>query len=307
MKLRLISLSLIFPIAISLIWLTQATSDTPVCIDAKSVSSTPLYSLSEPTTTTLVHESTYRDYIARSYLVTEHLHSERGIATFEIWKDGHLACRQTSATFDAPRYGFYETKDYTGNGIPDLIVGDCEQAGRSRCWLHVFELGATLRYITTAYIPLGGIEFVDLDHDSIPELVVHDVTFGYWKLPFGGSYFPKVILHFEDGAYHLASDLMRQPAPSEIELARHAQEVQRSPEWKYLNCPPEFLRYMLDLIYTGHADLAWQFFDMAWPPEEKGKNQFLAEFVAELATSQYWPELRKMNNMDVYGYLQDPN
>ena len=52
---------------------------------------------------------------------------------------------------------------------------------------------------------------------------------------------------------------------------------------------------MLELIYTGHARLAWDFAERAGPPARPGKEAFLTEFRAPLAQSPYWPEVRAWN------------
>jgi len=48
----------------------------------------------------------------------------------------------------------------------------------------------------------------------------------------------------------------------------------------------------LDLIYSGHADLAWKFYDQAWPPRLKNKKQLFEDFRAELETSPYRSEVK---------------
>jgi len=45
---------------------------------------------------------------------------------------------------------------------------------------------------------------------------------------------------------------------------------------------------MLDLIYTGHEDLAWQFLDLVWPPQKPGKAIFIRDFKKQLLERQYW-------------------
>ena len=52
---------------------------------------------------------------------------------------------------------------------------------------------------------------------------------------------------------------------------------------------------MLDLIYTGHEDLAWQYFDMVWPAKKAGKGKFLADFKEQLSKSAYgdWKKMPK--------------
>ncbi len=303
MKLRLVVLAFGIVLVLSLVLSAQTTADTPVCVDSNEALSSPYSPFSEPTISVLKQEVTFGDYTARSYLIAEAKNVEVTVGALEIWKGSRLVCRQEGPNH---RYSFYsEVKDYTGGGMPDLVIRDFVGIDRGPCWLYVFELGSTLRHVTTAYVPLDHEDLVDLDGDSIPELVAYDVTFAYWKTAFACSYFPKVILHFKDGAYHLASDLMRQPAPTEAEIAQHAQMVRKILESGAFDCSNHFSSYMLDLIYAGHADLAWQFFDMAWPPDKAGKTKFLAEFMSELAASQYWPELREMNNFDFIGYMQD--
>jgi hypothetical protein len=50
----------------------------------------------------------------------------------------------------------------------------------------------------------------------------------------------------------------------------------------------DFWGDMLDLIYTGHEDLAWQFLDLVWSPQKQGKERFIRDFKNQLLQSQYW-------------------
>jgi hypothetical protein len=45
---------------------------------------------------------------------------------------------------------------------------------------------------------------------------------------------------------------------------------------------------MLELIYSGHEDLAWQYFDWAWNPRKKGKENFRKDFEKQLASSEFY-------------------
>ena len=42
-----------------------------------------------------------------------------------------------------------------------------------------------------------------------------------------------------------------------------------------------------NLIYTGNEQIAWQYFEMVWPPKRQGKELFLRDFKAQLADSYY--------------------
>jgi hypothetical protein len=48
---------------------------------------------------------------------------------------------------------------------------------------------------------------------------------------------------------------------------------------------------VLDLIYTGHSDLAWKFINEAGPKAQPGTNATLADFCSVLKVSPYWPDL----------------
>jgi hypothetical protein len=44
---------------------------------------------------------------------------------------------------------------------------------------------------------------------------------------------------------------------------------------------------MLDLVYSGHADVAYQFCERVWPGPEREKAAFLAEFRQRLGQSPF--------------------
>jgi len=46
---------------------------------------------------------------------------------------------------------------------------------------------------------------------------------------------------------------------------------------------------MLELLYTGHPDLAWEFLEMAWPQNINDKDDWASDFRATLEESQFWP------------------
>jgi len=84
---------------------------------------------------------------------------------------------------------------------------------------------------------------------------------------------------------------MLKPAPPEEELKKQAQEIQADPAWQEGRPPEKLWATMLDLIYGGHADMARQFLETAWPAGVAGKEPFWSEFQTQLATSPYWEAL----------------
>lgn len=183
--------------------------------------------------------------------------------------------------------------DITGLGKPDLIVG--EWSGGAHCCyaFYIIELDDRPREI--AAIRTGDSDyahFEDVDHDGIYEFISWDFVFGYWHTSFNGSPAPRIILRRKGTAYVLALDLMYQPPPSLTQLNKTEAEV-RNAEWKNGYPPPLLWGKMLDLIYTGHPDLAGSFLDAAWAAKYAGKKQFQKEFCQQLAKSSYFSELRR--------------
>ena len=196
--------------------------------------------------------------------------------------------------------------DVTGEGMPDAVI--TEWTGGAYCCqrVHIFEIGPRFRVIGTIDVGMtDGSPFFRLNR--VPDLMAFalDNTFLFWagaNHPY--SPVPEVILRYRDGRYRVTTDLMRHSAPPTGRLRRDAAELRS--EWAGdcgVYADHQFSNFScwwgepVDLIYTGHADLAWKFIDEAWPPKVKGKAQFLKDFRKQLAKSPYWPEIRAMNSM----------
>jgi hypothetical protein len=54
---------------------------------------------------------------------------------------------------------------------------------------------------------------------------------------------------------------------------------------------------MLDLIYTGREGLAWQYLDLVWPSQKKGKAIFVKDFKEQLSKSQFWRMILEDNRL----------
>jgi hypothetical protein len=195
---------------------------------------------------------------------------------------------------DQPLPAEMEAKDITGNDIPDLIVRGF--TGGAHCCesTYIFELGEALRLVDVIDTAHSSARFEDLDGDTIPEVRLNDWTFAYWATAFASSPAPEVILRYQAGRYRPAIDLMRRPAPEDLEAK--AQEIQAETEEIQETGPSPLLWHvMLDLIYSGQTQLAWSFFEENWPADLPGKEDFLVSFLSQLSTSPYWPEIQKLN------------
>lgn len=55
--------------------------------------------------------------------------------------------------------------------------------------------------------------------------------------------------------------------------------------------PQDLWQEILDLLYTGHSDLAWKFLAEVGRKAQQNPYPDLADFCSTLKTSPYWSEL----------------
>ncbi len=247
----------------------------------------------------LEDERMFENYTVRIYSIPK---AHQKPAFVEIWQDGRVLFQHRGFRFRIG-YAFEDEeldnsliamgRNITGNGIPNLVLS--EWSGGAHCCMlfHIFELGKTFRKIATLDAAHGDLaHFADLDGDGKLEFVANDWTFAYWHTSFAGSPAPTIILRYQHGSYRLATDLMRKPAPSADELDGQIKRIRSEESWKNDEPPVAMWELMLNLIYTGHAELAWQSLDRAWPPKVAGKGKFLRDFRHQLGKSPYWEEIK---------------
>ena len=250
-------------------------------------------------------EARYDDYVVATYRWPE------PAGCVQISKHGQVIYALVSTDFKIGNnfYGFQNGPkipigtDITGTGKPNAVVS--EWSGGVHCCftMHVFEIGENFKEIARIQADHSdGAHFVDLDHDGSYEFEGNDWAFAYWGTSFMDSPAPRIVLKYRDDRFRLAFDLMAKPSPSAADLARLAGEIRSDDEWSpepRKDCengcgvPVALWRNMLELIYTGHADLAWHLLDASWPATQKNRSAFVSQFCKQLSSSHYWSDLRQ--------------
>lgn len=186
--------------------------------------------------------------------------------------------------------------DITGDGLPNLLVSEWT-GGAHCCFLfHIFEIGNQFRHIQTINAVHSGLaDFANLDEDPALEFQMVDWTFAYWRTSFAASPAPAVILKYQGQQYEMASDLMGKPSLSFEQFVQLADEIKSSPEWESKQPPVRLWAEMLDLIYTGRMDQAWDLVDASWPKAIDGKEQFVKDLQAKLRQSPFWKDVQELN------------
>jgi hypothetical protein len=241
-----------------------------------------------------IFESAGRD--GKSYLLIEkdgHLKKVfKGAAQFSFGDDPSKAeSDQERVSANLVR----STPDKTGDGNPDVEIGYFSNGAHCCFVTYFFELGASVEALPPFFTnnaelfaigrnPKGGLRFETFDD-----------SFAYWLTDYADSPMLRVVLEFQKGVLRPNFALMKKPAPSLAKLKEMARAKRTKISLKPYRGVKDsgideevFWDVMLDLIYTGHEDLAWQYLDLVWPAQRKGKALFISDFKHALSGSPFW-------------------
>jgi hypothetical protein len=187
--------------------------------------------------------------------------------------------------------------DVTGSGHAEMIVTSWT-GGAHCCAAHlIFQLEPQFRLLAE----------IDDENDSWAHFeklddgyyyLTHEQVFAYWNTDFADSPMPRVILRFAGNTakpgFHLALDKMRQNPPDAAEwknLVAASQATASDQSSSFGDPGPHLWGNMLQLIYSGQANLAWKLLDEAWRKDQQSKVGFIGDFCSQLKTSPYWADL----------------
>jgi hypothetical protein len=238
--------------------------------------------------------------------------ADSGEACMQVTQNGKLLFQRTNdnggyftlgqqASGDGTVERIGDGADITGRGYPDMIVS--QWTGGAHCCRvdYVFELRPKVRLLAKLEAQdADEAHFADIDGNGRYYYVSADFTFAYWWQSFAGSPSHPVVLRFADdsagGSYHLALDKMRRLSPTEGEwaaaLARVKHELELNDSNMANDLPDVLWQEVLNLLYTGHADLAWKFLAQVGPKAQQSPFPGLSSFCSTFKTSPYWPDLR---------------
>lgn len=147
---------------------------------------------------------------------------------------------------------------------------------------------------------------------AAPRLTFGDDSFAYWNTSFAGSPGGAVVLDWTPAGYHL-SDTMYRDTPDQATLDGLVRNMKAavlafggpyvpmtSTERPQTKGELDSIIWsdMLDLIYSGHADLAATLFDQGWPAEVKGKRAFWRDFVQQMEATWIWTPWELSKQLD---------
>jgi hypothetical protein len=208
---------------------------------------------------------------------------------------GTLTLGQPGSGSDVPEIA--NGTDVTGRGHPDLIVSQFT-GGAHCCTSHsLYELAPEVRLVARLNDADDDMAHFGRDpKDRKYYYYTADWTFRYWPTCFACSPSEDVILRFVDdangGAYHVAFDKMQKPAPKQSAWKNELSTAQKAVNDGAVNDMGQAMwGVVLDLLYTGHSDLAWKFVDALGPKAQQKPFASLEDFCSLLKKSPYWADL----------------
>ena len=151
--------------------------------------------------------------------------------------------------------------------------------------------------------------FKNLDDDPALEIVIVDDRYSFRKTAWFSPPFPKVVLDYKDGRFRVSTELMRKPSVAPKLLREKAAWAgEDDPQLGRKKIPSDVQGTMLDLIYGGNADQAYEFLAMIPGVDEGDVTSFSCDFALNLTSSPYWGSIRAMNPylQDEYNLVQSP-
>ncbi len=193
------------------------------------------------------------------------------------------------------------TIDKTGDGAPDTIIHFYSMGAHCCSEYRFIELGDIVWQRKNLYTGNSGLDAVGRSPSGGLIYRLYDDNFAYWLTSFADSPMPEVYLSFSKGILKPDISKMLKPPPDLKVLDKEAREIQTSiSSLAYTGIdnqssdvfPQPFWKRMLDLIYSNQDDIAWQYFDLVWPPKKSGKELFRKDFTNQLEKSDFYQSIK---------------
>jgi len=110
-------------------------------------------------------------------------------------------------------------------------------------------------------------------------------SYAYWPFSYAASPFPGLAWRIVPSRFLLASDLMITGPPNQETLNELTQEIKETFDGE--NIPYLLYATVLDLIYSGNEEIAWDFFEESWPSDTKSKQEFKRNFIDQICGSDF--------------------
>jgi hypothetical protein len=197
-----------------------------------------------------------------SYSIVIRRDSSTYLDTVTIEKDGQVK-------FQSAPWSHYEIIDIQNDGQPEIIVWQYDGGNHGTFQIQGFNTGTNLTKILNTPPTMCEGEFKDLNGDGIVEFRTCDHTFVYYnsRCSYASSPFVNAIFQYQPQKGYQISNLDFLEIYSEaISIhTKRIQDFQTNPTWSKETLREEIqcniLPLVLDYLYSGQSDKAWQVLD----------------------------------------------
>lgn len=191
--------------------------------------------------------------------------------------------------------------DLDGDGVPEFIVS--EYTGGANCCfrLHICKVWPDFHHqVLDLDYASGGI-FLQLDSDPAMEAEVRDFSMDFFYSGPRRGVAPPLKMDFDGREWRPSASLMRAAPATEAEIEAMVQawdgfEIDDAGMVrKFGSASPHPWAPMVRLIYTGHADQAWDVLARAMPKSLRARQAFWTGMLEYLRQSEGWDTLVEMN------------
>jgi hypothetical protein len=234
----------------------------------------------------------FRRYSVRTY------RRDSGLAYFEVLR-GH----KRLYSYSAKQRFFVEIigSDITGDGVPNLVIRQWQGSAHGDSRYLVLEMcdDSVVNEIDVIN-GLLDVKFQDLNNDGIVEVTGLDTSYSYfYGDSFASSPLPLVVLSFDETQAKFAPDkkLMSKRPFSWEQFDRLSLKYKKDTGWYKESRPPSTLFLtVLELIYSGNEEQAWELFDASWPDVSKvPKEQYKEALERNLRNSPFYSVIADWN------------
>jgi hypothetical protein len=190
--------------------------------------------------------------------------------------------------------------DITGDGIANLVIRQWLGSAHGDSRHLVLEINGSVIRKIDVIDGLLSVELKDFNDDGIDEIAGLDKAYSY----FGGDSFasspiPLVVLSFDknQGKFVPDKELMSKRPFSRDKLKELSLKYREDTRWSKESRPPtELFAAMLELIYSGNENRAWELFDASWPDvSEIPKQQYRKSLEADMGKSPFYSVIAEWN------------
>jgi len=200
--------------------------------------------------------------------------------------------------------------DVTGDGVPELVIGDLNGVNHTFLSRFIFELWPRFRQLPAiGTLDREDLGLQDVDGDGVREIVTSANPMADWAVAGFERPYEDVVLKYDGECFKPAAELMRQHPWSDEVIERWASVIRADKHWvpDRPHGPAALWQRMLGLCFEGNAAQAWKLLELAWPGDAASRDAYRASFEQALGEDPFGAELLRLSRSSMAARIRPPD